>query len=94
MGAYLQCGSCRYFKEFIDHPKYGTVEIDHKKNGELMAKIMDEAWQESRQIAYAMCVIGYLDKARKRVNNGYMCDRYTSATRHCPHCGEIIDTGF
>lgn len=43
---------------------------------------------------YAVCIIGQLDKAYKRVNNGYMCDRYKSTKIHCPHCGEIVDIGF
>ena len=90
----MQCGRCRHLKEFLNHPKYGVIEIDRKKNFELMSKLINEVFEQSYDMPYSVCVIGYLDKARRRVQHGFNCDRYKSRTAKCWKCGEIIDTGF
>ena len=90
MEASLTCGSCGHLKTFLNHPKYGPIEIDYRKNHELMAKLINEAIENSL-MPFATCELGYLDKARERVVNGYLCDRYTSRTKRCRHCGEIVE---
>lgn len=92
MEASLKCGSCTHMKSYIDHPKYGQIEIHYGKNAELIEKLIIELWEQDHTIPYATCELGYLEEARRRVVHGYECDRHDSRdrARRCPYCGEAL----
>ena len=92
MEASLKCGSCTHMKSYIDHPKYGQIEIHYGVNPELISKLITELWEQDHTIPYTACELGCLEAARKCAAHGYECDRYDSRDKaiHCPYCGEAL----